>query len=157
MVCSQPLCLLLRLKCLQHNVKRVRYSSEAVAAKKEREKARLKEFQTLTGEVLPRVRSDRAGPSAQGLYTRPPAQKQSRDYSKEAFDLTTRLLQANPEFYTIWNYRRNILVNGIFPSRYAWTSYMSSHRVVIRARVCIARLPKSTMFYPMISPSLPLS
>ncbi|KAM5539019.1 hypothetical protein V8D89_007242 [Ganoderma adspersum] len=79
-----------------HNVKRVRYSAEAIAAKKEREKARLKEFQTLTGEVLPR--------------------KQSRDYSKEAFDLTTRLLQTSPEFYTIWNYRRNILVHGIFPS-----------------------------------------
>lgn len=72
MVCSQPLPLLLPLKCLQHNVKRVRYSAEAVAAKKEREKARLKEFQTLTGEVLPRVRSDRAGPSPQGLYTLSP-------------------------------------------------------------------------------------
>lgn len=31
-------------------------------------------------------------------------------------DLTFRLLHINPEFYTIWNYRRNILVNGVFPN-----------------------------------------
>ncbi|TBU50623.1 rab-protein geranylgeranyltransferase [Dichomitus squalens] len=80
-----------------HNVKRVRYSAEALAAQRQREKARLKEFQSLTGEVL--------------------ARKQRKDHSREAFDLTTRLLQINPEFYTIWNYRRLVLLNGIFVER----------------------------------------
>jgi len=42
-------------------------------------------------------------------------QKASNDWSREAFDLTTRILQINPEFYTAWNYRRNILLQGIFP------------------------------------------
>ena len=40
--------------------------------------------------------------------------KKERDWSRDAFDLTTRLLQINPEFYTIWNYRRLILLNGLF-------------------------------------------
>lgn len=44
-------------------------------------------------------------------------QKKNNDWSKDAFDLTTKLLQINPEFYTIWNYRRNILLNGVFPAR----------------------------------------
>lgn len=42
-------------------------------------------------------------------------QKKSKDYSNEAFELTTQFLQLNPEFYTVWNYRRLIMLNGIFP------------------------------------------
>ena len=49
----------------------------------------------------------------------PSTQKNSTDYGKESFALTTRLLHVNPEFYTVWNYRRLILLNGIFPTRYA--------------------------------------
>jgi geranylgeranyl transferase type-2 subunit alpha len=37
-------------------------------------------------------------------------------------DLTKQLLAVNPELYTIWNYRRNILVNGIFPNRRAYAT-----------------------------------
>jgi len=33
----------------------------------------------------------------------------------EAFKRTTALLNWNPEFYTAWNYRRDILLKGIFP------------------------------------------
>ncbi|TFK86372.1 rab-protein geranylgeranyltransferase [Polyporus arcularius HHB13444] len=79
-----------------HGVKRVRYSREALAAHKERERAKLKEFQGLTAEVLSR--------------------KKGNDFDKESFELTTRLLHVNPEFYTVWNYRRRILLNGIFPT-----------------------------------------
>ncbi|KAI0374748.1 rab-protein geranylgeranyltransferase [Pilatotrama ljubarskyi] len=80
-----------------HGVKQVRYSREALAAKKEREQAKLKEYQSLTAEVL--------------------ARKKSRNHSPESFGLTTKLLQINPEFYTVWNYRRSILLNGLFPER----------------------------------------
>lgn len=45
-------------------------------------------------------------------------QKKAGDLGKAAFDLTTRMLQLNPEFYTVWNYRREILLQGIFPTRY---------------------------------------
>jgi geranylgeranyl transferase type-2 subunit alpha len=43
-------------------------------------------------------------------------QRKERDYSEEALAKTTELLDLNPEFYTIWNYRRNILLNGLFPA-----------------------------------------
>lgn len=33
----------------------------------------------------------------------------------ESLDLTTKMLHINPEFYTIWNYRRNIYLNAVFP------------------------------------------
>jgi geranylgeranyl transferase type-2 subunit alpha len=40
-------------------------------------------------------------------------QKKAKEYTREALDLTTKLLDLNPEFYTIWNYRRYILLNGL--------------------------------------------
>jgi len=43
------------------------------------------------------------------------SRKKMRDWSRDAFDQTQQLLELNPEFYTIWNYRRNIILNGIFP------------------------------------------
>ncbi|KAG6836648.1 hypothetical protein H0H93_005478 [Arthromyces matolae] len=60
-----------------------------------REKAKLDDYLSLTQDVL--------------------ARKKDKDWSEYALELTSRLLQINPEFYTIWNYRRNIFLNGIFP------------------------------------------
>lgn len=34
----------------------------------------------------------------------------------ESLDLTTKMLQINPEFYTVWNYRRNIYLDSVFPN-----------------------------------------
>ncbi|EPT05943.1 hypothetical protein FOMPIDRAFT_1026824 [Fomitopsis schrenkii] len=79
-----------------HGVKRVRYSKEALEANKKKEQAKLKEYLILNGSVL--------------------AKKKAGDLGKAAFDLTTRMLQLNPEFYTVWNYRREILLQGIFPT-----------------------------------------
>ncbi|KAG0644660.1 hypothetical protein HOY80DRAFT_1013542 [Tuber brumale] len=36
-------------------------------------------------------------------------QRLAREYNLEALEGTTRLLRLNPEYYTIWNYRREIL------------------------------------------------
>lgn len=38
-----------------------------------------------------------------------------KDVSQSTFDLTTKLLKINPEYYTIWNYRREIMLQGLFP------------------------------------------
>ena len=38
----------------------------------------------------------------------------------DALNLTTRLLQQNPELYTVWNYRRDILLNGVFTDAEWW-------------------------------------
>ena len=47
-------------------------------------------------------------------------QRSVTDYSKEALEMTTRLLKENPEYYTVWNYRRHILERGIFPDMCAF-------------------------------------
>ncbi|KAI0340483.1 rab-protein geranylgeranyltransferase [Trametopsis cervina] len=71
-------------------VKKVRYSREALEAKRTRDQAKLKEYLVLTDD------------------------KKKEDYTPEAFDLTTRMLRINPEFYTVWNYRRIIMLKELF-------------------------------------------
>lgn len=38
----------------------------------------------------------------------------AKDYAQDTFDLSTKLLRANPEYYTIWNVRKRCLISGIF-------------------------------------------
>lgn len=78
-----------------HGVKRVRRSPEALEAKRVQDQQRLAKYLALQDDVLSR--------------------KGRQDYSLDALKLTTSLLSENPEFYTIWNYRRLILQNGLFP------------------------------------------
>ncbi|KAI0273807.1 rab-protein geranylgeranyltransferase [Gloeopeniophorella convolvens] len=83
-----------------HGIRRTRDTQEALAARRERDRAKLSAYLALTDDILTR--------------------KKNKDWSRQAFDLTTQLLSTdpsltNPEFYTVWNYRRNILLNGIFP------------------------------------------
>lgn len=77
-----------------HGVRRVRQSHQVIEAKEQRERAKIDEYLALTQEVL--------------------ARKKTRDWSQDALNLTTRVLHVNPEFYTVWNYRRNIFLLGIF-------------------------------------------
>ncbi|KAL4065365.1 rab-protein geranylgeranyltransferase, partial [Scleroderma citrinum] len=79
-----------------HHVRCIRQSETAIQARKEREKSKIAEYLALTNDVMSR--------------------KKNKDWSREAFEITQRLLQVNPEFYTVWNYRRNIMLNGIFPN-----------------------------------------
>ncbi|KAG6854941.1 hypothetical protein C0991_009764 [Blastosporella zonata] len=74
-----------------HGVKRVRQSAQAIQATRLREKAKLDDYLALTQDILSR--------------------KKNKDWSQDALQLTSRLLQINPDFYTIWNYRRTILLN----------------------------------------------
>ncbi|KAI6043063.1 rab-protein geranylgeranyltransferase [Pisolithus marmoratus] len=78
-----------------HSVRRVRQSQAAIQANKERERSKIAEYLALTNDVISR--------------------KKNKEWSMDAFDATQRLLEKNPEFYTVWNYRRNIMLNGIFP------------------------------------------
>ncbi|KAF6765000.1 rab-protein geranylgeranyltransferase [Ephemerocybe angulata] len=77
-----------------HGVKRAKLTPQALEARKQKERAKIQEFLALSEEILQR--------------------KQDKDYSEEAFKQTTRLLAINPEFYTVWNYRRAILLDGLF-------------------------------------------
>ncbi|KAI6133905.1 rab-protein geranylgeranyltransferase [Pisolithus thermaeus] len=76
--------------------KHVRQSAAAIQANKERERSKIAEYLALTNDVI--------------------SHKKNKDWSKDTLDATQRLLEKNPEFYTIWNYRRNILLNAIFPN-----------------------------------------
>ena len=46
-------------------------------------------------------------------------QKAKNDLSEEALVQTNALLDLNPEFYSVWNYRRTILLRGIRPNMWA--------------------------------------
>lgn len=37
--------------------------------------------------------------------------KKSRDFSEDSFELTAKVLKSNPDFYSIWNFRKEILVS----------------------------------------------
>jgi hypothetical protein len=43
-----------------------------------------------------------------------------KQYTLETLGLTTQIVQWNPDFYTIWNYRRTILLNGILDQDSSW-------------------------------------
>ena len=49
-------------------------------------------------------------------------QKEAKEWTAGALNLTTQLLATNPEFYTVWNYRRNIFLHGLFPNRCAFSA-----------------------------------
>ncbi|ORY30606.1 hypothetical protein BCR39DRAFT_564865 [Naematelia encephala] len=79
-----------------HGIKRSRLSAQAEEAKRIKEQAKIEAYVGLQDDVL--------------------ARKRSKDYTTEALKKTTDLLDLNPEFYTIWNYRRHIFLRGLFPN-----------------------------------------
>ncbi|KAG8885882.1 Rab geranylgeranyltransferase [Tulasnella sp. 331] len=82
---------------MSHGVKRARQTSEALGARRQKDASTIKEYLGLQETVM--------------------AKKQGKDWSQEAFALTTQLLRSNPELYTVWNYRRDIMTKGLFPTR----------------------------------------
>ncbi|ODQ55762.1 protein prenylyltransferase [Saitoella complicata NRRL Y-17804] len=73
-----------------HGVKRVHLSAAALAKKKESEHQKIQDYTTLCTALST-------------LRTSP------TPHTREALDLTTNLLTYNPEYYSTWNYRREIL------------------------------------------------
>ncbi|KAF8435272.1 hypothetical protein BGX38DRAFT_1100370, partial [Terfezia claveryi] len=79
-----------------HGITRTSYSKETrTAALRREELQKINEYNSLVAGV-------------QGA-------RSQKDYSDATLALTSTLLKRNPEFYTIWNYRREILLNGILP------------------------------------------
>jgi geranylgeranyl transferase type-2 subunit alpha len=74
-------------------VKRVNLSQEAKRLKLEKDKAKIATYKKLTEEVF--------------------ELRDSKNHTLDAFDKTTALISLNPEFYTIWNYRREIMLDLI--------------------------------------------
>ncbi|WVR06578.1 hypothetical protein IAU60_003610 [Kwoniella sp. DSM 27419] len=78
-----------------HGVKRSRITPQAAEAKRIKELGKIEAYLALEQDVLSR--------------------KRSQAYTDESLGKTTQLLDLNPEFYTIWNFRREILLS-LFPS-----------------------------------------
>lgn len=72
-------------------MKRQHYSEEVKRQRQARDVQKIKNYRSLQDKVL--------------------TLKSEHVYTTDVFDLTTELLQINPEFYTVWNYRRDILSN----------------------------------------------
>jgi geranylgeranyl transferase type-2 subunit alpha len=91
---------------MSHGIKRQRESPEKEAARLEKERSQISEYRALVEDVMLRVYSS--------FILVLILQRSRDDFSKSAFDLTTTLLKKNPEFYTVWNYRRQILLKSLF-------------------------------------------
>lgn len=77
-----------------HNVKRSKkISKEALEARRRQDAFKVKRYRQLSERIL--------------------KDKDEQVYNDETFQLTTMMLDQNPEFYTVWNYRKDILVNHI--------------------------------------------
>ncbi|BEI83252.1 hypothetical protein CcaverHIS002_0311200 [Cutaneotrichosporon cavernicola] len=81
---------------ISHGIKRTRLSKEAEQARRLKEVSKIQAYTELQEDVF--------------------AMKRGNEYTLEALEKTNKLLDLNPEFYTVWNYRRHILTRGLFPS-----------------------------------------
>lgn len=50
-----------------------------------------------------------------------------REYTLEVLELTSKLLSKNPEYYSIWNIRRRLLICGLFSKPSESSSELESH------------------------------
>ncbi|KEP51121.1 Rab geranylgeranyltransferase alpha subunit [Rhizoctonia solani 123E] len=78
-----------------HGIKRIKQTEEALKAQKERERVKIDTFILAEKDVFER--------------------RARKDLSGDSLEATTALLTLNPEFYTVWNFRRTVLSEGIFP------------------------------------------
>ena len=76
---------------MQHGIKRRQWTKELLKQKKEEDRKKIETYRTLVGQMF-QYRDD-------------------NNYSIEAMELTTKVLDLNPEFNTAWNYRRDIITN----------------------------------------------
>ncbi|EDO17642.1 hypothetical protein Kpol_1004p16 [Vanderwaltozyma polyspora DSM 70294] len=72
-----------------HGIKRRQWTEELLKQKKLQDQKKISEYRDLTKTVLDKKRKE--------IYT------------LETFDLTTQVLKINPEFNSVWNYRRDII------------------------------------------------
>ncbi|CUM50691.1 unnamed protein product [Debaryomyces tyrocola] len=79
------------LYVVQHGIKREKLSEVAKKAKAEKDKTKIENYRNLTIDIL--------------------QDKGNKVYTEDALNKTTSVLLLNPEFYTVWNYRREILLD----------------------------------------------
>ncbi|KAI8384049.1 hypothetical protein BD560DRAFT_384788 [Blakeslea trispora] len=76
-----------------HGKKREKTTEEVLQARKQKEAVKIKEYNQLVEKIR--------------------AKMNNKEYDDEAFSLTTQIVQWNPDHYTIWNYRRTVLLEHV--------------------------------------------
>ncbi|VEU19355.1 DEKNAAC100289 [Brettanomyces naardenensis] len=79
----------------EHGTKKSKkLSKEAMMLRMKKDAANIRRYRKISDDVL--------------------TMKENNVYTENALKLTTQLLDWNPEFYSVWNYRRDILTNYMF-------------------------------------------
>ncbi|CED84161.1 Protein geranylgeranyltransferase type II, alpha subunit [Phaffia rhodozyma] len=79
-----------------HGVRRQKKQTDLSQDQRQKEQTKIRDYRSVVDDLLERNQND--------------------VYDQISFDLTTKALQLNPELYTAWNYRRKILLRGLFPN-----------------------------------------
>nr|CAG8457308.1 9948_t:CDS:2 [Entrophospora candida] len=79
-----------------HGRRRVKPSAEIERIRREKEANKIKEYNELVKKCFDK--------------------RDKLEYDQDAINITTMILSQNPDFYSIWNFRRTILLNGVFIS-----------------------------------------
>lgn len=102
-------------------MRKQKYSAEQLAEKKQLEKGKINAYN--------------------GLSTQVNQFRREGKHDKEALDLNTKLIKINPEFYTMWNYRREILKTGILPNLEDKDDFLDGELKFVQE--CLMRFPKT--------------
>ncbi|XP_066958376.1 geranylgeranyl transferase type-2 subunit alpha [Macrobrachium rosenbergii] len=76
-----------------------------------------------------------------GGLTKAFEKRSSRSYDEEGLKLTAQLLTANPDAATLWNFRREILLNMKCDDDEAWTKLLNGELMMVES--CLMKNPKS--------------
>ncbi|CAJ0631765.1 14361_t:CDS:2 [Entrophospora sp. SA101] len=79
-----------------HGRRRVKPSAEIERIRREKEANKIKEYNELVKKCFDK--------------------RDKLEYDQDAINITTMILSQNPDFYSIWNFRRTILLKGVFVS-----------------------------------------
>lgn len=99
----------------QHGVTRTTRSR--TEEQRQQDLERISRYRDIDSQVRAHVRfvvfSPRLRPQTSKLTARRHQTASGRAYTPEVFQLATKLLRLNPEYYTIWNVRRRLLISGL--------------------------------------------
>ncbi|KAI8394326.1 uncharacterized protein BYT42DRAFT_554221 [Radiomyces spectabilis] len=78
-----------------HGRKRVKDPEESIKARREKEASKITEYRDLVQQCHEKMNA--------------------KEYTQETLAVITQILRSNPDYYTIWNMRRIVLLEGILP------------------------------------------
>lgn len=76
---------------MQHGIKRRQWTKDLLEKRREEDRNKIASYKALVNQMF--------------------QARDNKDYSTSAIQLTTELLDLNPEFNTVWNYRRDIITS----------------------------------------------